>query len=230
MMDLGHLMRTAIERQVASQVHVSFPAVVISYDPTLQRATVKPVIRPRIVDPQTREHVPDPVAPPAIPNLPVAWQVGAAGSSSITMPLQPGDAVRVVVSDRSVDEWLATGSPDVSPLDARRFSPQDGWVVPAGGPTPLPPTAVDPAALVVSAPMVKLGDATAADRALKGTLFEANLGAFLDGLIQFLTAASADAMSPGVAAAAMSFLPVAVAFRSQVASTAHQSTRVFVSS
>lgn len=221
-------------------VHVSLPAVVVAYNPALQQATVKPIVHERFKDVRTGLEIPNPAPPLPIPNLPVVWPSGMGGTVGLTHGLAPGDPVTLLVGDRSTDEWRATGAPDVLPLDGRRFDLSDAVVIPGGrafvpGPTgPLPPTAYDAAGAPVlsgtPATPVKLGSSLAVDGALKGTLFEANLATFLAGLTTFLTACSTATSAPQVAAAAVTFLPVAQGFAAQVSSTIHQSTTVKVSS
>lgn len=215
-----------------ARVHTLLPATVLSYDAALQRATVRVSIRGRVQDPETGDLIPA-VQSETIPNCPVVWQGGAAGATSMTFPLLPGDPVMVQFAERSTDEWLAQGG-EVVPQDVRRHDFSDG-VVQAGlrsFAAPLPATAVDPVSAVLRggvANPVKLGDNTAVDGVLKGTTFEADLSTFLTALQVFVTACSTAATAAQVAAAAVTFLPSVVAFASSVSSGAHQSLRVKVS-
>lgn len=164
-------------------VHTSLPAVVVAYDPALQRATVQPTIRARVDDPTLGVERPTLAPPPPLPNLPVVWPSGAAGTWALTGPLSPGDPVTVVVQERSTDEWRHTGvtAPVGAPVDARRWDLTDAVVVPGGrvfvpGPAgPLPATAYDPAAVVLSGATVKLGSSSATDAVALATLVLAEL-------------------------------------------------------
>jgi hypothetical protein len=219
----GDLLAEAV-RAGCAKMHTSFPATVIAYDPTTQKATVQPALRSRIDDTLLDRERPDLAPPPPIANVPVVWPSGGGVASpwSLHGPLAPGDPVTVVVAERSTDEWRTLGAVDNTPLDARRFDLSDAVAYPGGrslnpsaGPTaPLGTGAVDPVAAVLAGTLVKLGASTAIEPLLLGVTF-------LASLTTFLTAVALDTVdSPATAAAASQFLV-------DLGAAPHISTKVF---
>jgi hypothetical protein len=127
-----------LARRARADVNVSLPGVVLSYNATAQTATIQPTIRQGFLeeDDEDGEEKLWWGRIPAIPNVPVAhWRVGGF---AIHAPLQPGDFVTLVVTDRSIDEFMATGSPDCTPQDTRRFDWTDAVALPMPpAPTPI---------------------------------------------------------------------------------------------
>lgn len=119
-------------RSVA-EVNVSLPGVVIDYDTTAQTATIRPVIREAFEDDDEEIYVTE-FEP--IPQVPVChWR---AGGFTLHAPLAPGDFVTLVVSDRSIDEFMATGNTDNTPQMLRRFDWSDAVAIPMPpAPTPI---------------------------------------------------------------------------------------------
>ena len=119
-------------RAVGELVNVSLPGVVLSYDSVTQTATVKPVIREAFEEDDEVFSVDfEP-----IPSVPVAhWR---AGDFAIHSPLKAGDFVTLLVQDRSIDEFMATGGTDVTPQDLRRFD----WTDAVALPMPMSPTPI----------------------------------------------------------------------------------------
>lgn len=103
------------------------PARVLSYDPITERATVQPTLRGRWVD-QEQEllttYLPAPLA-----GRPVLWL--SAGDFGLTGELAVDQEVTLLISDRSIADWLQTGSADVTPADLRRFDLSDAMVLPS---------------------------------------------------------------------------------------------------
>ena len=175
-----------------AQIHTSFPATIIVYDPVLQKATVQPVVVPRIDDALLGVERPDIPYPP-IPNLPVIWPSSSQGS--LTFGLVPGDPVTVFIAERSTDEWRTNGGPVNAPLDARRFNLSDGFVYPGGRSfnpasglnAPLLPTEVDVTGATVlggKLPVagVKLGSTAAVSSVILGEVLTTFLTTFTTGL------------------------------------------------
>jgi len=108
------------------QVHTALPAIIDKYDHATQTAEVKPALRRRFADDSVVEL-------PVIPGVPVLWPGSADGG--ICWPLTRGDAVMLMFSERSMDEWMANGGV-VTPSDGRRFDLTDAVAIPklvAGG-------------------------------------------------------------------------------------------------
>lgn len=113
-MTLAELIRKAMDARLAS-VRVAIPARVERYDVETQTADVKPLVKDRLVceDGILVESM------PVIPSVPVAFPRG--GGFFISFPLAKGDTGRIVVCDRSIDQWRKKGG-EVDPLDVRMHS------------------------------------------------------------------------------------------------------------
>ena len=161
---LGDVLRETIAAALG-RVHTSFPARVLSYDATTQKATIQSVVRFRRMnsDDELETYLPPPIA-----NVPVLFF--SSGSHSITFPISEGDQGFVMCAERSIDEWKSTGSKDSEPTDPRRFDLSDAVFIPAGRAfvDPVPTTGVDPTNLVISG-NIKLGSGAANEKvALSG--------------------------------------------------------------
>ncbi len=207
--DILHL---AIRGEVA-KLHTSLPGTVLSYDHATQRATVQVGVRSKIRASRGGEITN--VDVPPIPGVPVCFP--SAAGYAITWPLSPGDPVLLVFSERSIDEWKATGNASNDAQDVRRFDLSDAIAIPGSvSPAqPIPAAGRDAAALVIQAATVKLGSSTATEGALKGTSFEAHLGVWLAGVTALVTGL-ATGIPATIAAAAATFQPIHINFVSQV--------------
>jgi hypothetical protein len=157
------------------RVRVAMPAVVLSYDGATQTVTAKPAIMPRRHDPDTDELVPYEL--PAIANVPVMFHSSSLGS--LTIPLVAGDFVFLLVADRSLDEWKATGNELNVPQDVRRFDWTDVVAIPGGRPivAPLGATKVSATGPVLAGDDVRLGSGAASDFVALASLVFAELQA-----------------------------------------------------
>lgn len=106
------------------QTHTAFPAEIVSYDATLQRAKIQPVLKKKY---RTGEIVEVPV----INDVPVAWP--RAGQAIMHFPLKAGDTGLAICSERSVDLWKTFGG-KVDPKDTRKHDYSDAFFLP--GPAP----------------------------------------------------------------------------------------------
>jgi len=104
-------------------LHVSMPAVVEAYDKATNSVTVKPSLKRKY------EGTSSAVDLPVIVKVPVAFPRG--GKTSMTWPLEKGDSVMLVFSERSLDVWKARGGV-VDPADPRKFHLTDAWAIPGG--------------------------------------------------------------------------------------------------
>ena len=118
-------------------MRVAIPGVVTSYDAATQTATVQPVVRFRYTDTdgESKQYLPGPV-----PNVPILYPSG--GGYSLTFPFDTGDPVLLMVADRSIAEWKATGAEDNTPQHFRRFDLSDAFAIP-GGRSPADPLETD---------------------------------------------------------------------------------------
>jgi hypothetical protein len=104
---------TALDRVQESRlrgVHTAFPAKVQSYDAGSKTAELVPMIVPVIpgADPEDDEDIEDPL--PALMNVPIVFP--RAGGATIEFDVVAGDTVLVVVCERDIKRWLATGERD----------------------------------------------------------------------------------------------------------------------
>jgi len=113
-MTLAELIRRALDVRLA-QVRVAIPARVESYDASAQTVDVKPLIKDKLLteDGAVVESL------PVLTSVPVAFPRG--GGFFISLPIAAGDTGRVVVCDRSIDQWMKKGG-EVDPLDMRMHS------------------------------------------------------------------------------------------------------------
>lgn len=101
-------------------IHTALPAVVTKYDPTGPKVEVKPQIK--------RVYTDGTVIPlPVIVSVPVVFPRTARFRFSY--PLEEGDGVLLVFSERSLETWLARGQ-DVEPQDRRKFDLSDAIAIP----------------------------------------------------------------------------------------------------
>ena len=151
----------ALARAVAGGIHTTTIGTIVSYDATQSppRATVRLI-------PCSRRGGSDGVdvcfRVPNLTGCPVMFP-GAGSAYAITWPLTAGDTVAVLVAERSIAEWLETGSDTTEPADPRRHDYSDAFILP--GMLHVSATATadmhDPAALVAFAASIKLGSAAA---------------------------------------------------------------------
>ena len=96
---LAHTLKVFVSAML-DNVHTCIPAQVQSYDAKKQQANVSPTIT-RILDDGTEEKY------PLIHSVPVMFPRTRRGS--FTMPLEKGDYVLLLFSERSLDTWVANG-------------------------------------------------------------------------------------------------------------------------
>jgi hypothetical protein len=114
---------TAVKMAIQSYmtgIHTALPAQIEKYDYATQKADVKPLIKKKYKDGTISEM-------PVITNVPVIWPRSA--SASLTFPLNRGDGVLLVFSERSIDTWLSKGGQS-EPGDPRKFDLSDAVAIP----------------------------------------------------------------------------------------------------
>ncbi len=104
---------TALERVQESRmrdVHTAFPGKVQSYDAAKRTADIVPQIVPVIpgADPEDDEDLEDPL--PVLMAVPIMFP--RAGGATIEFDVAAGDTVLVVICERDIKCWLATGERD----------------------------------------------------------------------------------------------------------------------
>jgi hypothetical protein len=102
------------------------PGRVETYDPATQRASVAPLVKDVEVDDEGARTARD---FPVITGVPVVFP--GAGGFRVTFPVQAGDLVLLVFSDRSLDKLLASsGAEAVDPIDPRQHDLSDAVAIP----------------------------------------------------------------------------------------------------
>jgi len=112
------VIRQAISYELTG-IHTCLPASIVSYDYTKQKATVQPLLK--------KPYVTGGESLPEIPNVPVIFPKG--GGFSMHFPLNAGDVVLLLFSERSIDQWLNRGG-EILPLDPRKFDLSDAIAIP----------------------------------------------------------------------------------------------------
>lgn len=120
MSDIVKLMRSVIATELAD-VYTTLPGEVVAYDGTF--VTARPALAKRLTNG-------DSLPPPQVVRVPVCWPVGDVNGAQalISVPLKPGDAIKLSFSARALENWLAgdNGPPD----DPRQFDLSDAFASP----------------------------------------------------------------------------------------------------
>jgi len=118
------LFETAVENIIWSNIledfHTCMPGRVESYDFKTQKATVKPLIKKVYNDG-------DILIVPVLPNVPVIFP--RTTKSGITFPVNTGDKVLLLFTERALENWYLTGE-DSTPGDKRKYSLSDSVCIP----------------------------------------------------------------------------------------------------
>lgn len=116
-------MTVAIENiffSLTEDFHTCLPGRVEKYDFKTQKATVKPLLKKVYNDKSVLEM-------PVLPNVPVIFP--RTKRSGVTFPLERGDGVLLLFTERALERWKLSG--DVSePGDSRRFDLTDSVCIP----------------------------------------------------------------------------------------------------
>jgi len=115
--------KAAIDYALRS-IHTCLPGRIEEYDHEEQMASVTPLLSIGYEDGTSLDL-------PIVQNVPVVFPSG--GGASITFPLEQGDGVLLVFSERSIDQWLARGGV-VVPDDPRIFDLSDAIAIPGLNP------------------------------------------------------------------------------------------------
>ncbi|MGB3276104.1 MAG: Gp138 family membrane-puncturing spike protein [Castellaniella sp.] len=121
-------MKELIQAALA-EVNVCLPGVIVAYDG--KTATVRPAMPKQLANGQT-------LSAPQIVQVPVCWPIADGGRAMVTVPLKPGDPVKLNFSQRSLENWLS-GS-DQAPDDPRQFDLSDCFATPVMRPGPVADT------------------------------------------------------------------------------------------
>lgn len=108
------LIKSIISNELAN-LNFCLPAKIVKYEFKTRKATVQPLINQKFTDDEIVEM-------PLIHNVPVVHP--ASGGASITFPVDVGDTVQLIFSQKSLEEWLKDGK-QVTPDDPRQFDLTD---------------------------------------------------------------------------------------------------------
>lgn len=120
---MDETLRDIINNQIRNHllnVHISLPGKIISYDRNTRRADVKPMI-PRKIRGGV-EYL------PLVQSVPLQ-EFRFSDDAYISLPVKEGCRCTLIFSERSLDDYLATGR-EVLPEDSRRFDLSDAYVIP----------------------------------------------------------------------------------------------------
>lgn len=120
---LSDVARRAVETAL-EDVHVAIPATVIDVHLTEGWIDAKPLVKD-IIEPRAGER--QAISVPIITRVPIVWP--GSNGMRITFPMQAGDFVLLVFSERSLDAWLDDGN-EMDPVDPRRHNISDAIAIP----------------------------------------------------------------------------------------------------
>ena len=109
---------TNLVNTILGGVHTAIPATVKSYNDKKLLVDVQPSINSRFEDGTV-------LAQPTIYSVPVVFP--RTKTAAITFPIEKGDSVLLVFSERSLDEWIDKGNG--TPEDTRRFDASDAFAI-----------------------------------------------------------------------------------------------------
>jgi hypothetical protein len=133
--ELAEVLREALEQRL-SDLHTAMPGSVVKYNPATQEADVQPLLKRAYVNEDGSEGTD---LLPVIQGVQVLFP--RAGKFFITFPIQVGDPVFLVFSERSLDEWSASsGNVPLDPIDLRMHDISDAVAIPGLYPDTLPIT------------------------------------------------------------------------------------------
>ena len=122
-----------------NNLNTAMPGIVESYDAETKRATVRPAIKLLLNDEQGTT-----IAKPAIQNVPVFQPSG--GKMALTIPIQEGDGVLLLFSQRGLEQFKETFE-EADPSPNAFFDPRDCIAMPGFGSLRINP--VSPAGIVL---------------------------------------------------------------------------------
>ena len=117
--DLNHVISAAIDNKLSS-IHTALPAKVESFESSTRKASVKPLIKRKLVNGQA-------ISLPVIVNVPVMFP--STKDVGITFPVKKGDTGILLFCERSLERWLSEGG-EVEPGYVRKFDLSDAIFIP----------------------------------------------------------------------------------------------------
>ena len=130
--NLENVIEKALSKSL-KELHTALPAIVQSFDPVRQLVDVQPTIQRKIKG--INQNL------PFLAGVPIRYL--KSGDFSVTFPILEGDHVLIIMSERSIDNWLESG--DIQPAeDIRRHHLSDAFALPMMYPQPDTVTDFDP--------------------------------------------------------------------------------------
>jgi len=119
---MAEVIRLSIEA-AALGLHTSMPGIVETYDPKRGTVSVIPALKRKYADGQI-------IDLPEIPNVPLGFPKGT--NFAMSWPIQKGDDVLVIFSERSLDIWKQQGGngKTINPKDSRHHDLTDAIAIP----------------------------------------------------------------------------------------------------
>lgn len=112
-------------RASLADLRVALPGRIERYDASKQLADVAPLLKDQIEGPDGKVTA---VGLPVLTGVPVVFPGG--GGFRLTFPVQRGDLVLLVFSDRSLDKWLSGDGREVDPGASHMHSIADAVALP----------------------------------------------------------------------------------------------------
>lgn len=116
---LQTLIKAAFDHEI-SNIHTALPGHIVKYDGSLQKAEVMPDIQKKYYNGDVQDM-------PIITDVPVVFP--SSSKAFVKFPLEPGDGVLLVFSERSLERWLSLGG-TVEPGLSRKFDISDCIAIP----------------------------------------------------------------------------------------------------
>lgn len=104
---------------ILNNVHTCMPGIIVSYDASTNKAIVQPALNKNFVAGEMEM--------PILENVPIIFP--SSGNFNMSFPVNSGDYVLLLFSERSIDLWLNTGG-QVTPNDRRKFDLSDAIAIP----------------------------------------------------------------------------------------------------
>jgi hypothetical protein len=109
-----------VNKYFLNQIHFALPGIIIKFDAETKLAQVQPSIKKRYIDGTIQEM-------PNIIHVPVIFSQSKKFSD--TFPLENGDGVLLIFSERALEQWLDNGH-NSEPGVSRKFDLSDAIAIP----------------------------------------------------------------------------------------------------
>jgi len=195
---LEELLRTAIEYYL-EEVHTSMPGRITEFDPVEQRAEVQPMVN-RLIETEEGDELEEPFPP--ITDVPIIFP--RTKNFVVTFPIEVGDLVLLLFTERSIDKWLSSDAKTPVPTNPDDFFRHDlsqAVAIPGLYPFGRPVTNFDNEALTIGADgstivrvkkdLIELGAKGSTDQVPRESKVQTELSALQTNLSSLVTAFNA---------------------------------------